>query len=87
MPGQWITLPGGFTAHVRTSRRPRRRCSNHPCIRWATLECDYPTPARKSGTCDKPLCSTCAVKGGADIDYCPHHPKDQTGQQLGMDGL
>lgn len=85
MPGAWVNMPGGGVAHVRFSRKPRRRCS---CCRdaWATLECDHPTPSRKSGTCDKPLCRRCAVNGGENIDYCPTHPP-AAGAQLAMEGL
>jgi hypothetical protein len=58
-------------------RGGRRRCS--ACKNaWADLECDYPEPKRKSGTCDKALCTSCRVKVGEDLDYCPHHPRDAT---------
>lgn len=59
---------------IMCSRGGRRRCS--ACKRtWATLECDFPTPARKSGTCDKPLCRRCAISKGDNLDFCPHHPE------------
>lgn len=78
-----VTLANGTRAIICRSRPRRRKCS---CCgtRWAERECDYPDLKRKSGTCDKPLCTKCAVKGGDNIDYCPHHPKDQTGQQMGL---
>lgn len=86
MPGGYVRMPGGGVAHVRYSNRPRRKCS---CCkdRRATLECDYPDAKRKSGLCDKPLCAKCAVKVGKDLDHCPHHPRDQAGQQMAMEGL
>jgi hypothetical protein len=75
MPCIPIQMPGGATAIVCTGRRGRRRCS--ACKNaWASLECDFPTPSRKSGTCDKPLCTDCAIKMGEDLDYCPHHPRE-----------
>lgn len=85
MPCQHVTLKDGTPAIACTGRRGRKRCS--ACKRtWATLECDFPTPARKSGTCDKPLCQKCAVSKGDNLDFCPHHPADATPgpSQLGM---
>ena len=61
---------GEIEAIVCGPRRPRRRCA---CGRWATRECDYPAPHRKSKTCDKPLCDVCAVRVGPNRDYCPGH--------------
>lgn len=67
-----VTMPGGFRAIVCTSGRPRRKCS--ACKdRRADLLCDFPTPTRKSGTCDRPLCGKCAVHVGEDRDHCPSH--------------
>jgi len=73
---------GGVTAIV-CSRRPRRqRCSNgyppksRQCARWSTKLCDYPIPGAGGKTCDKPLCSSCAVSVGADRDFCPNHPRE-----------
>jgi hypothetical protein len=83
MPCTPVKLAGGQTAIICTGRRPRRKCS--VCKeRLAQRECDYPDQQRKSGTCDKPLCTRCAVSGGDNIDFCPSHPKDQPGQQLGL---
>lgn len=75
MPDIWFQTPDGMRGVARVSRRPRRRCSNHPCTRWAVFTCDFPSH-RKSGTCDKPLCWTCAVKVGPNLDYCPSHPRE-----------
>lgn len=70
------TIPneGGF-AIVCGPRRPRRRCA---CGNWATKECDFPAPRRKSKTCDKPLCDRCAVRVGPDKDECPGHDMSRT---------
>lgn len=68
-----VQMPGGGFAIV-CHRGSRRRCS--VCKNaWADLSCDFPTPTRKSGTCDKPLCTACAVKMGEDLDFCPSHPR------------
>lgn len=88
MPCTTHILASGQRAIVCTGRRGRKRCS--ACkTGWASLECDFPTPARKSGTCDKPLCAECAVRKGENLDFCPHHPKDATPgpAQIAMEGL
>jgi len=73
----------GLRGFARVSRPRRRKCS---CCgtAWSTLECDYPTPSRKSGTCDKPLCGKCAVSVGPNLDYCPDHPA-AAGAQAAME--
>lgn len=70
-----VTVPGGARAIVCSSRR-RQRCG---CGRNATLLCDWKVPAKKSGTCDKPLCDRCTAHPEAngrvnfDKDLCPAH--------------
>lgn len=74
MPCIPFQTPDGARGILCTGRRGRRRCS--ACKNaWASLECDYPAPNRKSGTCDKPLCTGCAVHVGQDLDHCPNHPR------------
>jgi hypothetical protein len=68
--GKTVPLPGGGVAFVDGSTSRRRYCG---CGRVATLQCDYPDPKRKSGTCDRHVCRTCAVSVGPDRDYCQHH--------------
>jgi len=71
MPCEHVTIENRRMI-VCTGRRGRRQCS--ACKNaWASLECDYPDAKKKSGTCDKPLCTECAVKMGENLDYCPHH--------------
>lgn len=70
--GNIVPLPGGGVAFVDGTTR-RRYCG---CGRIAALQCDYPTPGRKSGTCDKHLCRSCGVAVGPDRDHCPEHPRD-----------
>jgi hypothetical protein len=87
MPCVRIRMPGGTVAIACGVRRPRRKCQ---CGAWASLSCDFPAPARKAGTCDKPLCERCAIHVGADLDNCPHHvdeAKPVPPQQLKLEGL
>lgn len=64
-----ITLPGGGTAIVCGTRR-RQRCA---CGRPATLACDWKVQARKSGTCDAPICAQCTTSPAPGKDLCPLH--------------
>jgi hypothetical protein len=70
MPCEWIKLPDGTTAHVRTSGS-RARCSACKTA-LGTLLCDGPAkPGSRSKTCDAPLCRRCAKHVGPDRDLCP----------------
>lgn len=62
--------PGLGTGFVCTSGRSRR-CVG--CGRRATLLCDWKVPARKSGTCDKPICLSCSTSPEPGKDLCPEH--------------
>lgn len=66
-----ITLPGGQTAIV-CSTNLRKRCA---CGRRATLLCDWKVPAKRSGTCDAPICASCATSPAPDKDLCPTHAR------------
>lgn len=67
-----IILPGGLRGMACGRRQKPKACSC--CGKPSTLLCDFPVKLRRSGTCDKPLCEACAVKGpGPDLDYCPGH--------------
>lgn len=68
MPCTPITFPDGSRAIVCTrSRRPRCACGTR-----ATLQCDAPAK-RKSGTCDRHLCTSCATEVGPDKHLCRAH--------------
>jgi hypothetical protein len=67
MTCQVITAPGGATAIVCGTRR-RQRCK---CGRPAALLCDWKVPAKKSGTCDAPICDRCTTSPAPDKDLCP----------------
>lgn len=64
-----VTLPGGIAAIV-CGTRGARRCA---CGRKSTLLCDWRVPARKSGTCDAPICDQCSTRPAPDKDLCPAH--------------
>jgi len=65
-----VTLPGGFTAIVCSSRKPQRCVA---CGRRAPLLCDWKVPGKKSGTCDAPICEHCTTSPAPDKDLCPKH--------------
>lgn len=69
MPCANLKLASGETAIVCTGRQRQRKCA---CGRRATLLCDFKADGAKK-SCDKPLCSHCAVRIGPDIDHCPSH--------------
>lgn len=43
------------------------------CGRQGDFLCDWKVPDRKSGTCDKPICSKHAKKVGPEKHLCPFH--------------
>jgi len=51
------------------------------CGKLATLQCDAPT-RRSSGTCDRHLCTACAVEVGPDLHRCPAHVEPEPQQAL-----
>ena len=65
---------GGGTAIVCSRGQRRRSCSTPNCTRTAELLCDHPVTRKgKVGTCDRPICSRCAVSQGENTDYCQAH--------------
>lgn len=80
MPCTPITLPGGARAIVCTRTRPPR-CA---CGQIATLQCDAPTK-RRSGTCDRHLCASCATETGPDTHLCPAHAASGAPAQQAME--
>ncbi|GAP37332.1 hypothetical protein ABXN37_19605 [Piscinibacter sakaiensis] len=68
MPCTTINL-GGASAIVCTRTRSPRCACGAP----ATLQCDANAPARRSGTCDRHICATCATEVGPDRHLCPAH--------------
>lgn len=72
-------LPHGTAIVCNRGRRRLAKCSicGKPCS--GEYLCDYPTPDRKSGTCDRPLCSSCRVSVRREVDVCPDHPRGSQG--------
>ncbi len=73
-----VRLPDGVAAIVCSGRgRRRKRCA---CGGLTVALCDYPIQLRdREGdvpekTCDKPLCTRCAVRVAKNVDYCREHP-------------
>ena len=67
---QHVQIPNGGAAIVCSSGK-RLRCAK--CGGKAILLCDWKVPSRKSGTCDKPICTACTVSPAPDKDLCPKH--------------
>jgi hypothetical protein len=65
-----VQLDNGARAIVCTSER-RKRCSQ--CGKPADLLCDWKVPARRSGTCDQPICGNCTHSPAPDKDLCSAH--------------
>lgn len=69
MPCEHLRLPDGTAAIVCSSGRAKR-CT---CGKRATLACDWKVPARRSRTCDAPICADCTTRPAPDKDLCPDH--------------
>lgn len=69
MKCQHVTVPGGYSAIV-CGTRTRHRCK---CGRAADLLCDWKVKGKRSGTCDRPICSRCTTKPAPDKDLCLEH--------------
>lgn len=63
-----ITFPGGSGWICSRGRRTRARCR---CGTVAPYLCDGPSPTRRSGTCDAPICGACATEQGPEQHLCP----------------
>lgn len=69
MTCETFVLPGGRKAIVCSSRRtPRCACGHR-----APYLCDWKVPARRSGTCDAPLCDRCASSPAPEKHLCQDH--------------
>lgn len=65
-----VPMPGGGYAIVCGTRSRRQRCA---CGKPATLLCDWKVPECRSGTCDAPICASCALSPAPEKDLCPTH--------------
>jgi hypothetical protein len=79
MPCTPFELPGGGRGFLCT-RGPRPRCV---CGKLGAFQCDAPSK-RRSGTCDKHLCASCATDVGPDRHLCPVHAGEAAPVQEGL---
>jgi len=71
-----VSLGGGASAIICTRGERRRSCATPGCANRADKQCDFPvTRNGKVGTCDRFVCSRCAVSKGHDLDFCPPHAR------------
>lgn len=75
MPCTPFTINGATGILCTRTRRPGCACG-----RPSEFQCDAPT-MRKSGTCDKHLCSKCATEVGPDKHLCRTHAAEQQQRQ------
>lgn len=69
MPCIPFKTPDGATG-IMCIRGRTRRCE---CGKPADRLCDWKVKARKSGTCDRPICPSCSVSPAPDKDLCKEH--------------
>jgi hypothetical protein len=80
MPCQPFTLPGGGHGFICT-RTPAPRCD---CGNRSAFQCDHPAK-RRSGTCDRHLCASCATQVGPDRHLCAAHASAEPAPQQSME--
>jgi hypothetical protein len=78
-----LTLPGGVSAIVCSSRTRTKLCS---CGAPSTRLCDGPPPAgARRTTCSAPICDAHATATGEELDLCPAcAAPDETGEVVGL---
>lgn len=67
-----LPLGDGNAAIVCSRGRRRSKCSSCGAAN-APFLCDARVREKRSGTCDAPVCASCAVEVGADRHLCPTH--------------
>lgn len=75
MASTTIKGPDGMYVILCGPRRTPKNCL--VCKRPSSRLCDFRLASGK--TCDAPLCSSCTVRVGADVDHCPSHPAPDHG--------
>jgi hypothetical protein len=65
-----VKFANGDSAIICGLRSFRKFCA---CGRSADFLCDWKIPAKKSGTCDKPICSHHAQQVAPGKHLCPEH--------------
>ena len=76
MPCNWLKMPDGTVAHIRTSGRRIPKC--HNCGLSSEFQCDFPMARSRAGkvlkTCDRHLCSEHVRPGKTEgVDFCEEH--------------
>lgn len=73
-----IKIPDG---HAFICSRGKRTPKCFYCGNPAGLECDYPVDksVKKSGICDKKICSNCSINVGDNLDHCKAHSQKIVG--------
>jgi hypothetical protein len=64
---------------------PRRLPVCSFCRSFSNLLCDFLVGRKK--TCDKSLCSSCAINVAPNVDLCPDHPLPATQLVLELPSL
>lgn len=66
-------MPDGTVVHVRMAKPRSRRCTvcNGLTPGHRLRECDGRMADGR--TCNRLMCTQCARRGGANIDFCPEH--------------
>ena len=68
MPCEWVKLPGGGVAHIRTSSQRKKLCKFCNEKSNDMKLCDF--PIGNGRTCDAEMCSKCArTLGRQETDY------------------
>lgn len=76
MPCNWLKMPDGTIAHLRTSGKRIPKCWK--CGLMSEFQCDFPMNRTRSGkilkTCDRHLCTDHARHGKTEgVDFCEEH--------------
>jgi len=75
MPCRTIIVGDGVRVIACSRGRSAARCTSCK-TRPASKLCDYPVKRDgKEATCDRALCTRCAVRSGVNHDNCPPHAR------------
>jgi hypothetical protein len=66
-----VKLPDGSTAM--SGKRKTCFLCGKPCAKLCDFVISPPEQITHKKTCDRPMCESCAINGGAELDYCPEH--------------
>lgn len=67
----------GKVVGIACARGRAVRCSTAGCTNSADLLCDWPVTRKgRVGTCDRRVCSRCALARAPGVDYCAAHARE-----------